>query len=356
MYYDIFVEGFILLDISPFIHSLNFYYGIPHTHTNFSDGKGNPIDALMYARSKELNFLFISDHSNFLDGVTKKNYEYDKNQKQYCEKEGSNWFNTRIEVESFNNWYNDFVALRGFEMRCFTGGHMSVINSNNYINGRKQHLNPNSLANWLLSQPKAIAIINHPKAPLKIIPYDYELNKVLRLVEVGNGTAPRKYIRCEEYYYHMLDLGWKLGAINGQDNHIANWGDSDNLTVILAENLDSNSLLKAMMELRTYSTETRNLKLVFTANGEIMGRSLSVEYGDVVKFIVLVEDKLVPIDRIQLISRGGEIIMELPCNNLHKICWETEYLPKDNQKWFLVKVIHSDGRCGISSPIFLSYF
>jgi hypothetical protein len=86
-----------------------------------------------------------------------------------------------------------------------------------------------------------------------------------------------------------------------------------------------------------------------------MGRSLSVRNGEIVKFIVLVEDKLVPIDRIQLISKGGEIIMELPCNKLHKICWETECLPKANQTWFLVKVIHDDGRCGISSPIFLDF-
>ncbi|MDF2674250.1 MAG: hypothetical protein K0R09_2518 [Clostridiales bacterium] len=331
----------------------NFYFGIPHTHTSYSDGQGRPIDAFEYARGKNLNFLFIADHSNFLDGVKHKNFEYNKQKKQYCEMEGSQWCSTRKEVEFTNNKYKDFVALRGFEMRWFAGGHISILNSQNYLNGRKQHYNMDKLTNWLGSQNNVVATINHPNRSFAPIKYNIELNKVLKLVEVGNGAFPRNYIRCESNYYKLLDLGWQLGAINGQDNHICNWGDSDNLTVILAEALNKDALIDAMGKLRTYSTETRSLKLIFKANNFWMGSTINANNNDLINFEISADDKSVPIEKIQLISKGGSIIKELQCNNMNKVTWRPSLIVNNNESWYIVKIIHSNGSWGISSPIFI---
>lgn len=331
----------------------NFYYGIPHTHTSYSDGQGKPIDALEYARNKNINFLFITDHSNFLDGVKYKNFEYDRLNKQYEEKEGSEWFNSRKDIELINNKYKDFVALRGFEMKWFAGGHMNILNSKNYLNGRKQRFSMNKLSNWLLNQQNIVAAINHPGRSFKPIKYDFEMNKVLKLIEVGNGSFPRKYIRCESYYYKLLDLGWHIGAINGQDNHIGNWGDDDNLTVVLAETLDSNTLIDAMRNLRTYSTETRGLKLIFKANNFWMGSTLEINCDSQIDFEIVADDNCVPIETIQLISNHGRIVKESQYSNANNITWRPSLIVNNKESWYIVKVIHSNGRWGISSPIFI---
>lgn len=331
----------------------NFYYGIPHAHTSYSDGLGLPIDAMEYARNKNLNFLFISDHSNFFDGVKNKNFEYDKHKKQYCEQDGSMWFNTRKDVELINSKYNNFVALRGFEMRWFAGGHISIINSQNYLNGRKQHLNQDNLSKWLLNQNNAVAAINHPGRSFKPLEHNLEINKVLKLIEVGNGSFPRKYIRCEFYYYKLLDLGWYLGAINGQDNHSKNWGDGDNLTVLLSETLDKDALLDAMLNMRTYSTESRSLKLVYKINNCWMGSILKLKIGSLISFEIIAEDNSAAIEKIQIISKGGTIIKEIGYDNENIAVWKPSLIVNEKEIWYVVKVIHSNGKWGISSPIFI---
>lgn len=335
------------------ITKYNFYYGIPHAHTSYSDGKGKPIDALEYAKNKNLDFLFISDHSNFLDGVKNKNFEYDKRSRQYVEKEGSQWFNTGQDVEFINNKFKDFVAIRGFEMRWFAGGHISILNSRSYLNGRKQHLKSDALSNWLINQNNAVAVINHPGRSFKPIEYNPELNKVLRLIEVGNGSSPRKYIRCESYYYKLLDLGWHLGAVNGQDNHGSNWGNDDNLTVILAEALSKDLLIDSMKRLRTYSTETRSLKLVFKANGLCMGSKIITTPGSSIYFEIAAEDNLSKIEKIQLISNEGRVISEAKYDYLFQTVWRSCLPANKKETWYIVKVIHSNGKWGISSPIFV---
>lgn len=332
----------------------NFYYGNPHAHTSYSDGLGLPIDAMEYARGKNLNFLFISDHSNFFDGVRHKNFEYDRDKKQYCEQDGSMWFNTRKDVELINTKYNNFVALRGFEMRWFAGGHINIINSQNYLNGRKQHLNSQNLSKWLLGQNNVVAAINHPGRSFKPLEYDSEMNRVLKLIEVGNGSFPRKYTRCESYYYKLLDLGWHLGAINGQDNHFNNWGDGDNLTVLLSNALDKDALIDAMKNMRTYSTESRSLKLIYKINNCWMGSTLNLKIGSLINFEIIAEDNTVTIEKIQIISKGGTVIEEKSCTNQNIVVWNPSHIINEKKIWYIVKVIHSDGKWGISSPIFIN--
>lgn len=331
----------------------NFYYGIPHAHTSYSDGVGLPTDAMEYARNKNLDFLFISDHSNFFDGVKKKNFEYDKHKKQYSEKDGSMWFKTRKDVESINTKYNNFVALRGFEMRWFAGGHISILNSQNYLNGRKQHINQDNLSSWLINQNNVIAAINHPGRSFKPLEYNSEINRILKLIEVGNGSFPRKYMRCESYYYKLLDMGWQLGAINGQDNHFQNWGDGDNLTVLLSEKLNADSLLDAMRNMRTYSTESRSLKLIYKINNLWMGSTLNLKVGSLINFEIIAEDNSCKIDKLQIISKGGTVVKEISCSDQNIAVWKPSLLINEKEIWYVIKVIHSNGKWGISSPIFI---
>lgn len=332
----------------------NFYYGIPHAHTCYSDGKGRPLDAFEYAKKKGLHFLFVSDHSNFLDGASHSNYEYDSASKQYMEKEGSQWHSTRKEAEFINSKYDSFSALRGFEMRWYFGGHINIINSPNYLNGKKQLLNPRELSKWMISQGEIVSAINHPGRSFRMKQYIPEMDKLLNLIEVGNGAYPRPYIRTEDCYYRMLDMGWHLGAINGQDNHLDNWGDGDNLTVILAESLGTEELISAMKNRRTYSTETRTLKLKYKINNYWMGSVIHAARGDMLHFEISAEDEDNRIDKLQIITNGGKQVFEKTFGGEACIEWNFDLYVQAENPWYVVKVIHSNNKYGISSPVFVN--
>jgi hypothetical protein len=331
----------------------NFYYGIPHAHTCYSDGKGTPLDAFEYSKKRGLDFLILADHSNFLDGVKVKNYEYDKVTNQYVEKENSQWYKTRKEAEIINNKYVDFIALRGFEMSTASWGHINVINSNNYVEGKRQIRSMQEFFNWIKLQKNIVVSINHPGRSFKRICYIPEMDGIINLIEVGNGAFPRKYRRTEKYYFDALDLGWHFGAINGQDNHSDNWGDDDNLTVILAQELSRNSLIDAFKKRRTYSTETKTLKLIFKANDYWMGSIISLQKDNILSFDIVAEDTSIPIERIQIITNKGKVLCEEIYNNVHIANWKQNIRPNIGDTWYVVKVIHANGKWGISSPIFV---
>jgi hypothetical protein len=156
---------------------------------------------------------------------------------------------------------------------------------------------------------------------------------------------------CEKYYYKLLDKGWHLGAINGQDNHKFNWGDSDNLTAVLSPSLENADLLSALKNRRTYSTETRDLKLIFNINNSPMG-SIIKDNSKNLEFSIRAEDKNSPIEKIQIVTNEGKIFREKIYNNKTKVKW-TFSIPKVKNQWFVTKIIHNNGRCGISSAIFI---
>lgn len=329
----------------------NFYYGIPHSHTSYSDGMRTPLIALEYAKSKELDFLFVTDHSNFLDGVKKNNYEYDKKTNQFTEKEDSQWYKTRIQCESFNKIHSDFLALRGFEMSS-AAGHINVINSQSYVEGKKQIKSIHEFFKWLKNQNDIVVSINHPCRSFRSMGYTRDMDKIINLMEVGNGAYPRRYIRTEKYYYEALDMGWHFGAINGQDNHSDNWGSTDNLTVVLSESLKGSDFIRALKNRRTYSTETRSLKLTFKANNYFMGSIIPASPNDIINFNIIAEDFIVPINRLQLITRKGKLLAEKLCNNTSHVNWNISIKSTEKESWYVIKVIHNNNKWGISSPIF----
>ncbi|MBC2580866.1 CehA/McbA family metallohydrolase [Clostridium sp. DJ247] len=333
----------------------NFYYGIPHTHTCYSDGIGTPTEAFKYAISKGLNFLIITDHSNFLDGVKRHNYEYDKKTHQYIEMKNSQWYKTRIAAEIINNNYNNFLALRGFEMSSSVG-HINVINTANYVEGKKQIKTLNKLFYWLRQQEELIISVNHPDRSFRGLSRIPDAHTMINLMEVGNGSFPRKYKNTEIHYFDALDMGWYIGAINSQDNHRNNWGDSDNLTAVLCESLTEENFIDAIKNRRTYSTETRKLKLIFKINDYWMGSILCTSPGELLNFYIAVEDPIVPIEKLQIISNKRKILAEKNIGKAHSAGWTLSLKANNIDNWYVVKVIHENGKQGISSPIFVKTF
>lgn len=319
--------------------SYKYFYGIPHAHTGYSTGKGTPEEALHHTKSKGLHYLIITDHNRYLHRLVKgKKKEIDK------------WNYLKKTMQRFNKKNKYFLGIHGFELKIKNIGDLNIVNSKTHIRGAIKDLD--KLMEWI-KEENCIGIINHPGPSMEKIKHNIELNKYITLMEVGNGSPPFKYTRYFKYYYRLLDAGWKLGAVNGQDNHSDNWGESSNLTVILSEKLSSKCLIEALSERRTYSTESRSLKLVYKVNEVWMGGNIESEVGKNLNFLICVEDIEIPIEKVEVISRGGRIIKEFQCNMEHKLKFEFNTPVSHEENWYVIKIIQHNDKIAISSPVFI---
>ena len=347
----------------------NFFFGIPHAHTAYSDGAGTPTQAFTHAMERGLDFLAITDHSNWLDGVTDGNFEYDQARDEYVERyhpvtgAPSQWMSTRMEAEAFNNENEDFLALRGFEQTSSIWGHTNTINSSTYVEAKSQMVPLRDYYDWAAEVAKrpdenTFNMFNHPNWPddsFADLAYVPEIDRYFNGIEVANGAPPYSYSRSEGHYWKALDNGWRVGAMNSQDNHAENWGDPSNLTVVLAEELTTDSMINAMNNRRMYSTETRTLELTFKGNDFWMGSVIDVDSGEMIDFEILAEDSEVDILEVQLITNGGTIIDEIAFENgTDSAQWTPSVEAAGGAEWFVVKVKHEQGLWGTSSPIFTS--
>lgn len=338
---------------------MNIYMGIPHTHTSYSDGMGTPSIACIQAIRNGLDYVIITDHSHYLDGVTQLHYEYSNKLGEYIEVPGSQWYKTRRQLEEINSINPNFTALRGFEMSCGLS-HINVLNTSSYVEGKSYIKKSEEFLKWLLLQEDAVAAVNHPDNPSALFSntlmgFQKDLDGILCLVEVGNGTPGRGYVRYEKALYDGLDRGWHWGVLNSQDNHEDDWGCSTNLTGILANELSPEGIISALRNRNTYSTETGTLRLSFSAGGGEfpMGSLIEVSEGTRVIFDVEAQDKSYPIRKLELISNGGEVIDEKYFPDMQAVKWNPQIKVQGSEKWFLIKVVHYNDAWGISSPIFI---
>lgn len=317
----------------------NYYFGIPHAHTSYSTGQGTPTDAYEYARGKKLDFLIVTDHCSRLNKSSSKEHI-------------TKWDKLIKEAEDINKSHKSFLALTGFEISIKKCGDFNVINTQEIVTKRINNIN--ELYLWLKNQKDALALINHPDDSIKNFEYNDSLKKVVNLIEVGNGCEPYKYNRKDKYYFNLLDKGWNIGAVNGQDNHLKNWGDSDNLTVIVSYSLKKKDIIEALKNMRTYSTESRTLKLSFKCNNKWMGSKLNIHNDKPLNIEIKASDRMNRISEMQIISSNSEMVKSLKCRGEHKVKWNLDLKNDINKKWYVVKVIESNSRQAVSSPIFIN--
>jgi hypothetical protein len=320
------------------IDDIKFYYGIPHAHCSFSTGEGTPIEAFDYARHNGLDFLVLTDHNNYLlKTIRIKGVELSK------------WDTAKYLSARYNKKHENFLAVIGFESKTNPFGDINIINSNKFFTGIVSNLQ--LLILWMLNNPNAFISINHPHKTIEYLEYNPILNKIITSMEIGNGSSPNKYLRYEKYYYYMLDSGWKLGAVNGQDNHRLNFGDDENLTCIIADELTNSSFVNAFRNRHTYSTESRTLSMYFTINDNFMGDIIDLR-TETLQFTIFAHDSIHKILEVDIISTGGAIIKKISNLNLNKVKYLYNHQPLENELWYIIKVTLDNNKIAISSPIF----
>lgn len=320
---------------------IKFFYGIPHCHSNYSTGRGTPLELYEYAAKCGLHFLFLTDHNDFLINKSSKDSSLTK------------WQSLNHICNKIRKNYDDFLPLVGFECRTQNLGDFNIINSQTFFTGLVKDLR--ILAIWMVNNPNAFIAINHPHKNILNIPYDPVFNNIITAIEVCNGNPSAKITYHEKFFFQLLDKGWKLSAINGQDNHRVNLDQSENLTVYIGSELSRNALIDAFRMHRTYSTESRFLRLYFTINNTFMGETVTVN-NNKLKFSIYAEDVKYRIKDIEIISTGGTIIKSINNINLNSIKYLYEHIPSPKENWYVIKVYQSDGKIALTSPIFIYHY
>lgn len=314
------------------------YYGIPSSHSSYSIGEGSPNDVFNYVRHNGLDFVILTDHNNYLDEETKI-----KSSKQI------KWIASKNHSEYFNKKHDNFLSIIGFQCSVPPFGDFNLIGSNTFFKGSVKDLK--KLILWLFINP-AIISITHPHSSMEALPYNEYLNKYIKLFEIGNGFG-NKYVRFEKRFYKMLDKGWKLGAINSQDNLKLTLGDTSNITGICCKSLSYDDLLGALNDRRTYSTESSSLHLFYWINSSFMGDVLKITEGEKLHFKINIYDDENSIEKLQIITSNGKIERDLTFPKQKNLTYITNFKWNKNNKWFLVKIFLENNKLAFSSPIFL---
>ncbi|WP_194190037.1 histidinol phosphatase [Clostridium chrysemydis] len=317
------------------LDNLNFYYGLPNINTALSIGTNPPIETLNLAYYSDLDFIFLTDLNNNLIEEIK-----------YSKHKRSKWYILNDTTKRYIKKKDNFLALPGFSSHSLPYGDFAVLNSNSYFTGIIN--NYNLLLLWLANNPDTQLIITNPTKDIEFVPYNSVFDNLICSFNVCFGNKP-KYFRREKHYFSLLDKGYKIGAVNSQ---FFVKKESENITGIISSKLNKEKILLALKNRRTFSSESKSLKLLFTINDNFMGDIIELKDEDL-SFRILCEDKFIKIIKIQIISTGGEIIRTIDNLNLHKIKYLYSHKIKEKENWFLIKVFQEDDKISISSPIFI---
>jgi hypothetical protein len=292
------------------------YYGNLHSQTNHSDG-GTPLASCSGAENPQAgtmgpadayammqnqaggDFLLTSEHNHMYDGSTGTNASASP-------ATANNLFNSGITAAAnYRAAHPTFLALYGNEWGVISnGGHLNIFNpdglaeweynSSNQLIGSVATIK-SDYAN-LYSVMKArgwIGMFNHPASSGQFaiggtaLAYDANGYDVMVAAEILNSSAfstnttetETSRSSYQTAFNILLERGYHVAPTSDQDNHCANWGLSyRNRTGVLLANgatLNVANFLDALKARRVFATEDKTAQVVLTANGQVMGQTIS---------------------------------------------------------------------------------
>lgn len=242
------------------------YHGNLHSHTSVSDGTGTPAEAFAYARdSAGLDFLAVTDHLEQIEEIIFISEEWTDMQ-------------DAADAATANG---TFVGIAGWEWGSPVHGHVNVFNTGDLITDAVNLWYTTDLPafyNWVLAHPPAFAQFNHPGDETYFTNWnnfayvDSALDNAFPLIEFQNAE------QGNTYYPAALNNGWRLSPVWNQDNHSANWGNSNDCRAGLwATSLSRAALFEAINAGRTFATMDKNARIWIDLDGAAMGSEIQVQ-------------------------------------------------------------------------------
>ncbi len=264
-----------------------------------------------------------------------------------------------------HNKDGEYVALAGYEMTWSgsTGGwgHMNTFNTPWFASRTNRNMDLKAYYNKISEHPDSINQLNHPGKTFGDFAdfgfYTPETDRVIQLIEVGNGEGPVRgsgYFPSYEYYTRALDKGWHLPPSNNQDNHKGNWITSnDARTVILSEQLTRDSIYDGIRDMRVYATENKNLEIMYKINGQVMDSQLNNPEKLNISININEPDTDDPqqkITKVELISNGGLVSARENFDD-YKVDWNFQL--NSMYDYYYVKVTQKNRDISVTAPIWV---
>lgn len=334
------------------------YWGNTHAHTTYTVSHGGvppdngpPSGHYTMARNaaNNMDFYVTTDHSQ---------------ETTFHPTSATNaaWVNSKADATAATD--STFVALTGYEHSENNGdsqgpnpgnGHINVINTNTYLDALESPVDLPYLYNWLANtaQPNGtglpiVASFNHPGLT-QYNNWAYRTaaaTDIITLLEVINSNDSIH----ESSYRAANNAGWKVSPTSGNDNH-GFWGMNWKGTVhnsrvgVLATALTKAAILDAMKNRRTFATRNKNLALHYTANGVIMGSTLSSP--GTITFVVTATDPDTGtnnnITLIEVVRPDGTVAASFtPPAGSYSVNWTSTAVSVGTNKYFYVRARNAE--------------
>lgn len=333
----------------------NHYRGQLHSHTNYSDGIGDIIEAYSWARNQsQLDFFAVTDHSQMFDNDTTANLSSHASEE---------WAFSKAVADQCNV-DGKFVAILGFEQSYYDkiSGHINTFNTEGFLSANS--LNLQDYYKSLAQNKDSFSQFNHPGTTWGDFNnfgyYTQELDDVIHLLEVGNGPGSQvnqDYWRCDAYYSKALDKGWHVAPTNGQDNHQRFWGNCNPFrTVILSKELTREAIFDAIREHRVYAAEDSNVEVNYTLNGYVMGSEIDDQVGAVdINVTITDADANDIVQEISVISNGGKAVAYKAIKSNSSILnYQVTLDSPQKSTYYFIKIKQKDGNLIFTAPIWIN--
>ncbi len=336
------------------VDGFNLYWGDVHTHSAFSRDciereklQMLPADLMRFARDRaRLDFFAVTDHQKPGDNERHKIG-------------APNWAQMLDAIREYD-CTGRFLVFPGFEYQCLRGDTVFLCNwlpqyeeigdpawndvrdlwkawsGQDYLSIAHFH-NPGRLApdEWW-EHPDARAA---PVLEIFSCHGSYERADVLE-----NKPASIKATRPERCGAYFLQRGFHYGFVCNSDGHKGHVG-LNGLTAVFARALDKDSILDAYRHRRVYGTTNARIRLIFTANGQLMGSIIKQTPTKHFFISVRGENRLKRID----LFRNAELYQRLYPNGT-EFQREMTVLDDARSNWY-VRVTQVDNHQAFSSPI-----
>jgi hypothetical protein len=333
---------------------LNLYWGDAHTHSTFSRDcierekqSMLPADLMRFARDRAcLDFLAVTDHQK--PGGDERH------------KIGaSNWALTLDAIRECD-CPGRFLVFPGFEYQCVRGDTVILCN---WLAEYEDISDPgwNDVRDvWEAWSGRDYLSIAHLHNPGKLAPDEWWEHPDARIAPVmeifschgsyeradvlENKPALIKTLRPDRCGAYFLRRGFHYGFTCNSDGHKGHVG-LGGLTAVFAPALDKAFILEAYRRRHVYGTTNARIRLVFAANGQLMGSIL--KYTPAKQFLISVrgENRLKRID----LFRNAELYQRFYPDGAE---FQRELTVFDDapSNWY-VRVTQVDNHQAFSSPI-----
>jgi hypothetical protein len=343
----------LLLDASPQVltiphllqtYRLRLFYGDLHNHTGYSDGLGQPREALRQMRARGLHFAAITDHGEWFDRDT-------------AIREARKWEATAQQVAMYTS--DDFLAIRGFEWSSPRQGHSNVWGSTSYTGYHDTgDRSMQAFYEWLSSaQPmpgaEVLASFNHPGREIAcfdgcvFVPTLDDRIVALECFNRGDDYG--------EAFFRALDRGWHVGAIGVSDHHGDDWGNPALPRAgVLAPALTLSQLQSALVARCVFATRSPMLALLMIGQERLMGSRLHLGTMEPLTINVWCHDPLASWGRarLELWSNGGTRLATSETRGVQQLSWRVTIPPRDARElWFVVRLLYDGMVQAYSSPL-----